>query len=59
MNVYMYHAGSVGNGEFNSLRAKGYTRPLSIFAVRSQVRNKYARMSHKAMVSMLTPSKST
>ena len=41
----LYTVGSVSNGEFNSMRAKGYTRPLSILAVRSQVRNKYARMS--------------
>ena len=59
MYLYMYHVGSVSNGEFNSLRAKGYTRPLSIFEVHSQVRNKYARTSHKAMASMLTPSKSS
>ena len=61
MHVYVHvpyiHVDSVSNGEFNSLRAKGYTRPISIFAIRSQIRNKYARMSHKAMASMLTPSK--
>ena len=57
MHVYYVHVGSVSSGKFNSLRAKGYTRPISIFAVRSQIRSKYARMSHKAMASMLTPSK--
>ena len=50
----MHNVGSVSSGEFNSLRAKGYTRPISMFVVRSQVQNKYAKMSHKAMASMLT-----
>ena len=52
-HAYVHCVGSVSNGKFNSLRAKGYTRPISMFAVRSQVQNKYAKMSHKVMASML------
>ena len=43
------------DGEFNSLRNQGYTRPLSVFAIRSDVRSKYARMSVSSMKDMLTP----
>ncbi len=37
--------GFVSNGEHNELRAKGYTRPVSIFNIKSVVRAKYSRMS--------------
>ena len=40
------------DGEFNSLRNQGYSRPLSIFKIRNDVRSKYAKMSK---LSMLTP----
>ena len=61
--MYMYikykcietHAGFVSDGEFNYLRTKGYTRPLSVIQIRSDVRRKYSRMSHTALLSMLTP----
>ena len=43
------------DGEFNSLRNQGYTRPLSIFKIRNDVRSKYAKMSKQRMLSMLTP----
>ena len=37
------------------MRNNGYTRPLSVLKIRSDVRSKYARMSRKKMVAMLTP----
>ena len=40
------------DGEFNSLRNQGYTRPLSIFKIRNDVRSKYVKMSKQRM---LTP----
>ena len=43
------------NGEWNTLRSKGNTRPLSIFELRSNARNKYNRKSIKVMLGMLTP----
>ena len=53
---HMYHTvfivGFCSDGEFNSLRNHGYTRPLS---VRSDVRSKYSRMSMFTMKAMLTP----
>jgi hypothetical protein len=48
-------AGFCSDGEFNTLRNRGYTRPLSVFAIRSDVRSKYARMSVATMKAMLTP----
>ena len=49
--------GFVSNGEYNTFRSKGYTRPLSIFQIRSEVRNRYARMNVKSMKAkaMLNP----
>ena len=35
--------GFVGDGEFNFLRAKGYTRPLSVLQVHSNVQNLYSK----------------
>lgn len=43
------------NGEWNSLRSKGKTRPISVFEIRSQVRRKYQRLGFKALVGMITP----
>lgn len=37
------------------MRYKGYTRPLSIFKIRADVRSRYSRMSEHAMMDMLTP----
>ena len=48
-------AGFVSNGEFNYMRSKGYTRPLSVLQVRTDVRNKYAKVRQDALLSMLTP----
>ena len=48
-------AGFTTNGEWNSLRSKGNSRPLSIFEVRSLARQKYSHLSAKRMIGMLTP----
>ena len=37
------------------MRNKGYTRPISVFQIRSEVRAKYARLSESTMLAMLTP----
>ncbi len=37
------------------MRYKGYTRPLSVFKIRADVRSRYSRMSEHAMMDMLTP----
>ena len=54
-NVYVFTTGFTSNGEFNSLRSRGYTRPLSMLQIRSDVRRKYARLGKKKMFDMLTP----
>lgn len=46
--------GFCSNGEYNAMRNQGYTRPLSILKIRSNVRSKYAKMSKKRMISMLS-----
>jgi len=47
--------GFVSDGEFNYLRLKGYTRPLSVLQIRSDVRRKYSKLSSKKLSAMLTP----
>ena len=47
--------GFVCNGEFNYLRSKGYTRPVSVLQIRSQVRKKYSKMRQDTMIAMLSP----
>ena len=49
------YAGFVTNGEWNSNRTKGNTRPLSVFQIRSDVHSKYSRMGEKRMLKMITP----
>ncbi|XP_065892094.1 uncharacterized protein [Dysidea avara] len=51
MNV----AGFTTDGEWNSLRTKGNSRPLSVFQIRADARSKYSHMSVKRMVEMITP----
>ena len=46
----LFAVGFCSDGEFNSLWNRGYTRPLSVFTIRSDVRSKYAKMK-----AMLTP----
>ena len=52
--LFIITLGLVTDGEFNSLRSKGSTRPLSIVQIRSESRKKYARMSEAKMRGMLT-----
>ncbi len=49
------YIGFCSDGEFNSMRNRGYTRPVSVFLIRSQVHAKYARLSESIMLAMLTP----
>ena len=37
------------------MRSQGYTRPLSVLKIRSNVRSKYAKKSKQMMMQMLTP----
>ena len=45
--------GFVTNGEFNYMRSKGYTRPLSALQIRIDVRNKY-KIKAETLLNMLT-----
>ena len=45
-------AGFVSDGEF---RSKGYTRPLSILQIRTDVRNKFSKTKQDVLLCMLTP----
>ena len=47
--------GFTSNGEYNAMRNRGYTRPLSVLQIRSDIRSKYARLSKRTMQRMLTP----
>ena len=52
--MYMIHSGFTTDGEWNSLRTKGNTRPLSVLQIRSDVRRKYARLTSKKLHGMIT-----
>ena len=43
------------NGEWNSLRLRGNTRPLSFLLLTSTARSKYSRMGYQTMINILTP----
>ena len=45
----------MSDGEFNYLRMKGYTRPLSVLQIQADGRRKYSRLSSKKLLAMLTP----
>lgn len=47
--------GFTSNGEFNSLRWKGNTRPLTVLQVRSEARSKYKNKGFRTLSDMLTP----
>ena len=47
--------GATTNGEWNTLRSKGRTRPLSVLQIRANVRAKFSRMGVRKMQGMLTP----
>ena len=53
--THTYIIGVVTNGEFNSFRTRGITRPVSVLAIRSDARVKYTKMGKKKMMAMLTP----
>ena len=57
--LYMFTSvlfpGFVTNGEFNYMRSKGYTRPLSVLQIRADIRNKYNRIKQETLLNMLTP----
>lgn len=46
-------SGFVSNGEYNTMRVQGYTRPLSVLQIRSEAKKKYAKMSFKSMIFFL------
>jgi len=46
--------GFTTDGEWNSLRTKGNTRPLSIFQIRADARAKFARTGITKMINMIT-----
>ena len=46
--------GFTTDGEWNSLRTKGNTRPLSIFLIRADARTKFARTGITKMINMIT-----
>ena len=51
----MIGVGFVSNGEYNSMRAQGYSQPLSVLQIRADTRRKYSSMGKKTMIDMLTP----
>lgn len=53
--LYIYFPGFTTDGEFNSLRTKGNTRPLSVFQICGDARAKCSRMSLNKMIKMITP----
>jgi len=50
----MCSTGFTTDGEWNSLRTKGNTRPLSIFQIRADARAKFARTGFTKMNNMIT-----
>ncbi len=55
MNFIKLYVGFVSNGEFNSMRVKGNTRPLSVLQIKANARKKYSSIAVSTMVDMLTP----
>lgn len=53
--LFILTLGFTTNGEWNSLRTKGNTRPLSVLQIRSDVRAKYAKLKAKKLIRMLSP----
>lgn len=47
--------GFVANGEYNELRQSGYSRPLSVLKIKSDVRAKYLKIGEKKLLDMITP----
>jgi hypothetical protein len=55
VSLGMKVAGFVSNGQFNYLRNKGYSRPLSVLHIRADVRSKYSRKKKSELLDMLSP----
>ena len=55
MCCFMFSLGFVSNGEYNSLRSTGYSRPLSVLKLKANARSKYAQMGKTKMLKMLSP----
>lgn len=51
----LVNVGFTTDGEFNSLRWKGRSRPLTVLEIKSTVRSVYQRKGLKSLLSMLTP----
>lgn len=47
--------GFTTNGEFNSLRWKGNSRPLTVLQIKSEVRSIYQRKGLQSLLAMITP----
>lgn len=54
LHMYMY-VGFTTNGEFNSLRWKGYSRPLTVLQLKREARAKYQSKGLKSLLDMITP----
>ena len=53
--VHVNSPGFTSNGEFNSLRCTGNTRPLTILQLKANCRAKYGAMGKQKMRAMLSP----
>ncbi len=49
------YIGCATNGEWNTLRSKGYMRPISVLEIRAQIRRKYSKLGLRKLNGMLTP----
>lgn len=47
--------GFTTDGEWNTLRSKGNSQPLSILQIRSDANAKYAHMKQTKLIGMFTP----
>lgn len=48
-------SGFVSNGEYNSLRSTGYSRPLSVLQLKANAQAKYVQLGKTKMLKMLSP----
>ena len=51
--VYFYFTGAVSDGEFNSLRTQGATRPVHLWQLIHDVKASVKRQSAKTLLAML------
>ena len=52
--VLLFAAGFVSNGEFNYLKSKGYTRPLSILQICTDVHNMNSHFKESVLLNLLS-----